>query len=174
MSEGDGNAALLWLLQIAWESTMLAMGQVALISVIEASGGLDVVLKYLDFCLLASVWRLANDIVENEPRLDLFVNNAGRTEPFQQTLDYRGPYRATTCTTTRTAARTAFKLYNVYFAHEMTDKLRGERVTVNALHPGLLKSRSFREPATTYFLKFLWRKRRAGGRSSCYCYGCRS
>ncbi|KAH7951865.1 hypothetical protein HPB52_014336 [Rhipicephalus sanguineus] len=53
-------------------------------------------------------------------------------------------------TTTRTAARTAStKLYNVYFAHELTDKLRGERVTVNALHPGLVKSRSFREPATT-------------------------
>ncbi|KAH7951864.1 hypothetical protein HPB52_014335 [Rhipicephalus sanguineus] len=145
MLEGDGNAALLWLLQsfcrlpgrvLCWpcatrldEKTALLtaggsagigyqttkalvsrggrlihlhipqhavryrahacaqMGQLALISVIEASGGLDVVLKYLDFCFLASVWRLANDIVEKEPRLDLLVNNAGRTEPFQRTLD---------------------------------------------------------------------------------------
>ncbi|KAH9376009.1 hypothetical protein HPB48_012232 [Haemaphysalis longicornis] len=47
------------------------------------------------------------------------------------------------------------KLYNIYFARELSDKLRGQEVTVNVLHPGLVKSRFFRETPTTYFGKFL-------------------
>lgn len=47
------------------------------------------------------------------------------------------------------------KLYNIYFARELADKLRGEDVTVNVLHPGLVKSRFFRETPTTWFAKFL-------------------
>ncbi|KAH8024388.1 hypothetical protein HPB51_022872 [Rhipicephalus microplus] len=47
------------------------------------------------------------------------------------------------------------KLYNLYFARELADKLRGEQVTANALHPSLVRSRFFREPVTTYYSKFL-------------------
>ncbi|CAN7999982.1 unnamed protein product, partial [Ixodes hexagonus] len=47
------------------------------------------------------------------------------------------------------------KLLNIYFARELADRLRGEGVTVNALHPGLVKSQFFRDPPVTLISKFL-------------------
>ncbi|KAL1460288.1 hypothetical protein MTO96_027579 [Rhipicephalus appendiculatus] len=43
----------------------------AIIAMIEASGGGDIALKQLDLFPLASMRRLANGILETEPRLDL-------------------------------------------------------------------------------------------------------
>ncbi|KAH7951484.1 hypothetical protein HPB52_009801 [Rhipicephalus sanguineus] len=68
----------------------MQVGKQALASMIEASGGGDIVLKQLDLSSLTSVRSLANDILANEPRLDLLVNNAGRTAPFQRTLSVDG------------------------------------------------------------------------------------
>lgn len=179
----------------------MQVGQNALASMIEASGGGDVVLKHLDLCSLSSVRRFASDIIENEPRLDLLVNNAGRSAPIRRTLTADGfettiqsnhlgpalltgllldllkrsaPSRVVVVSSmvhawsqldpddpflehhyTNSRAYGLSKLYNVYFARELADKLRGEQVTVNALHPGLVKSRFFREPPTTCFSKFL-------------------
>lgn len=179
----------------------MQVGRQALDAMIEASGGGDVVLKQLDLCSLASVRRLASDILETEPRLDLLVNNAGRSAPPQRTLTIDGfettiqsnhlghalltgllldllrrsaPSRVVVVSSmvhawaqldpddpflerhyTPSRAYGLSKLYNVYFARELADKLRGEQVTVNALHPGLVKSRFFREPPTTYCAKFL-------------------
>lgn len=179
----------------------MQVGRQALDAMIEASGGGDVVLKQLDLCSLASVRRLASDILETEPRLDLLVNNAGRSAPPQRTLTIDGfettiqsnhlghalltgllldllrrsaPSRVVVVSSmvhawaqldpddpflerhyTPSRAYGLSKLYNVYFARELADKLRGQQVTVNALHPGLVKSRFFREPPTTYCAKFL-------------------
>ncbi|XP_037518085.1 retinol dehydrogenase 14 [Rhipicephalus sanguineus] len=179
----------------------MQVGKQALASMIEASGGGDIVLKQLDLSSLASVRSLANDILANEPRLDLLVNNAGRTAPFQRTLSVDGlettiqsnhlgpalltgllldllkrsaPSRIVVVSSmvhawvhldpddpflehhyTHSRAYGLSKLYNLYFARELAGKLRGELVTVNALHPGMVKSRFFREQATTYFSKFL-------------------
>lgn len=47
------------------------------------------------------------------------------------------------------------KLLNIYFARELADRLRGEGVTVNALHPGLVGTRIFRDPPATFTSKFL-------------------
>lgn len=47
------------------------------------------------------------------------------------------------------------KLLNIYFARELSDRLRGEGVTVNALHPGLVRSMFFRDPPVTFISKFL-------------------
>ncbi|KAK8774579.1 hypothetical protein V5799_010891 [Amblyomma americanum] len=179
----------------------MQVGQQALAAMTEASGGGDVVLKHLDLCSLASVRRLARDILENEPRLDLLVNNAGRSAPPRRTLtadgfettiqsNHLGPALLTSLLLdllkrsapsrivvvssmvhawaeldpddaflehhySHSRAYSVSKLLNIYFARELADKLRGEQVTVNALHPGLVKSRFFREPPTTRFAKFL-------------------
>lgn len=46
------------------------------------------------------------------------------------------------------------KLLNIYFAQELADRLRGERVTVNSLHPGLVRTRFFRNYPVTVVSRF--------------------
>ncbi|XP_048778378.2 retinol dehydrogenase 12-like [Ostrea edulis] len=52
-------------------------GERALSDVIRKSGSKQVVLKMLDLASLESVRKFAQDINENEPRLDILINNAG-------------------------------------------------------------------------------------------------
>jgi retinol dehydrogenase-12 len=45
--------------------------------IIRESGNNNVVVNQLDLASLASVRQFASEIMENEPRLDILINNAG-------------------------------------------------------------------------------------------------
>ncbi|XP_064484315.1 retinol dehydrogenase 14-like [Ornithodoros turicata] len=47
------------------------------------------------------------------------------------------------------------KLLNIYFARELSDRLRGCDVTVNSLHPGLVKTKFYRDTPHTLLGRFL-------------------
>ncbi|XP_037301985.1 retinol dehydrogenase 11-like [Manduca sexta] len=80
-------------------------GTAAVDSIRTATGNTDVVLKQLDLCSLQSVRNFAKDILKNEPKLDVLINNAGTgpvdnalTEdnlPIEVQANYFGPFLLT-------------------------------------------------------------------------------
>ncbi|KAF5307640.1 hypothetical protein FQR65_LT06695 [Abscondita terminalis] len=151
--------------------------------IIDESGNKDVVVKILDLSSLDSVRQFAKDINETEKRLDILVNNAGagvfknhilKMQSVSDLLKKSAPSRVVIVSSISAAvgklninnlnAPSRFfatasdyataKLCNLLFTIELAQKLKGTGVTVNAVHPGVVKS-DLHKDSPTMFLKFM-------------------
>ena len=162
-------------------------GKEALKEIQERSGSTDVFLEKLDLASLDSVRKFADNILKNERRLDILINNAGvATCPYQKTADgfemqigtnHLGHFLLTMLLLDRLKSSAPSriinvssiahamgsgkidfddihfeknyesweayyrsKLANVLFTRELSKRLEGTHVTVNALHPGAVST----------------------------------
>jgi len=152
--------------------------------IIKETGNNNLTLKRVDFTDLASVRSCAQEILKEEARIDVLLNNAGTgATPYKMTNDgmqivmqsnHFGPFLFTNILlgTIKKSAPSRIvnvsarlykiakldldnlnqsgisdlkvysnsKLANIYFTIELADKLKGTGVTVNTLHPGVIKT----------------------------------
>ncbi|KAM4044811.1 retinol dehydrogenase 14 [Anomaloglossus baeobatrachus] len=151
----------------------------------ETGGSGEVVVKRLDLSSMAAVRRFCQEIVREEPKLDVLINNAGVFQcPYTKTeegfelqfgvnhlghfllthlliglLKSSAPSRIVVVSSklykygeinfddlnsekdySRSFAYSRSKLANILFTRELARRLEGTGVTVNALHPGIVRT----------------------------------
>ena len=175
-------------------------GEKAAVEVRKRSSNDNVVFRQLDLASLESVRKFASNILEEEPRIDILINNAGihsphasRTEDgFERHLaiNHLGPFLLTNLLldqlkqaqsarivnvssvlykrcdsfdfehmnsddpkrsgTRRNVAYNQSKLANILFTRALSKRLIGTSVTVNVLHPGVVRTELARDTLSTY------------------------
>ncbi|KAM3933997.1 retinol dehydrogenase 14 isoform 1-T1 [Leptodactylus fuscus] len=145
----------------------------------------EVVVKQLDLSSLTSVRRFCQEIVREEPKLDVLINNAGVFQcPYTKTeegfelqfgvnhlghfllthlllglLKSSAPSRIVVVSSklykygeinfddlnseksySRSSAYSRSKLANILFTRELARRLEGSGVTINVLHPGIVRT----------------------------------
>ncbi|KAG8445683.1 hypothetical protein GDO86_010456 [Hymenochirus boettgeri] len=152
----------------------------------EAGDGMgEIVTKQLDLGNLQSVRRFCQEVIKEEPRLDVLINNAGVFQcPYMKTEDgfemqfgvnhlghflltqhllgllkSSAPSRIVVVSSklykygeinfddlnseksySRSSAYSRSKLANILFTRELARRLEGTGVTVNVLHPGIVRT----------------------------------
>ena len=196
-------------------------GKEALKGIQERSGSTNVFLEKLDLASLDSVREFADNILKNEPRLDILINNAGVAScSYQKTKDgfemqfgtnhlghflltmllldrlkRSAPSRIINVSSIvhgwgsgkinfddihfeknydRSKAYYHSKLANVLFTRELSKRLEGTHVTVNALHPGVvnteLQRHTFLSSALLYPVQwYLFKSAEQGAQTTIYC-----
>ncbi|KAI4462310.1 phosphatidylinositol-glycan biosynthesis class f protein-related [Holotrichia oblita] len=140
-------------------------------NIIKATNNQEVVYKLVDLASLRSVRNFAEDINRNEDRLDILINNAGLGF-LEDKLKESAPSRIINVSSmgARRSKLTVenidqinkippvglhvvlrdselyctTKLCNILFTTELSRRLIGSGVTVNALHPGVISTEFFR------------------------------
>ncbi|KAM4693221.1 retinol dehydrogenase 14-like [Discoglossus pictus] len=152
---------------------------------IEAGDSGEVITKELDLGSLISVRRFCQEVVKEEPRLDVLINNAGVFQcPYMKTeegfemqfgvnhlghfllthlliglLKSSAPSRIVVVSSklykygeinfddlnseksySRSSGYSRSKLANILFTRELARRLEGTGVTVNVLHPGIVRT----------------------------------
>ena len=175
-------------------------GEKAAVEVRKRSGNDNVVFRQLDLASLDSVRKFSGKIIEEEPRIDILINNAGihrplisRTEDgFEQHLavNHLGPFLLTNLLldrlkhapsarivnvgsllykkcetfdfdnlnsddsgrvgTRKNVAYNQTKLATILFTRALAKRLIGTSVTVNVLHPGVIRTELGRDTISTY------------------------
>ncbi|XP_069092082.1 retinol dehydrogenase 14 [Pleurodeles waltl] len=145
----------------------------------------EVVIRHLDLASLSSVQRFCHGVIQDEPRLDVLINNAGIFQcPYMKTEDgfemqfgvnhlghflltqlllgllkKSSPSRIVVVSSklykygdinfedlnseinyNKSFAYSRSKLANILFTRELARRLEGTGVTVNALHPGIVRT----------------------------------
>ncbi|KAF3854797.1 hypothetical protein F7725_022852, partial [Dissostichus mawsoni] len=114
--------------------------------VMKRSGNDQVVVRKLDLASLESVRQLAKDVLDNEERLDVLINNAGimscpewKTEDgfeMQFGVNHLGHFLLTNCLLDLLEKSSPSRIVNVSsLAHE-----KGTGVTSYSLHPGVIRT----------------------------------
>ena len=190
-SDGIGYAAALELARMG--ATVLVIGrnaektEAAVASIRRETGNPSVSFLLADLSSQREVRRLADEVKERAPRLDVLLNNAGAiflshqtsvdgiemtfalnhlgyfllTTLLQELLEQSVPSRIVNVSSSSHYSAGNFrledlprpgngrsyqaygrsKLCNVLFTYELARRLEGSGVTVNALHPGLVRTR---------------------------------
>ena len=175
-------------------------GETAAVEVRKRSGNDNVVFVQLDLASLDSVRKFAAKILEEEPRIDILINNAGMHSPhvtrtednFERHMgvNYLAPFLLTNLLldrlkeapsarivnvssllykrcetfefdkmnsddptrvgTKKNIAYNQSKLANILFTRALAKRLVNTNVTVNALHPGIIKTDLARDTTSTY------------------------
>ncbi|XP_018418278.1 PREDICTED: retinol dehydrogenase 14 isoform X4 [Nanorana parkeri] len=152
---------------------------------LEAGNNGEIVLKELDLSSLQSVRRFCQEVLKEEPRLDVLINNAGIFQcPYMKTEDgfemqfgvnhlghfllthlllgllkSSAPSRIVVVSSklykygeinfddlnseksySRSFGYSRSKLANILFTRELARRLEGTGVTVNSLHPGIVRT----------------------------------
>ena len=175
-------------------------GERSAVEVRKRSGNDNVAFVQLDLASLDSVRKFTVKILEEEPRIDILINNAGMHSPYvSRTIDgferhmcvnHLGPFLLTNLLLDRlkeapsarivnvssilykrcnefdfnqmnsvdirrvgkrnNIAYNQTKLANILFTRAFAKRLAGTNVTINALHPGVIKTDLARDTISTY------------------------
>ncbi|XP_072025796.1 retinol dehydrogenase 13-like [Amphiura filiformis] len=185
------------------------------------SGNKSVIVKHLDLASLKSIRRCAEEIINEEERLDVLINNAGLMSPSEKTItedgleltfasNYFGHFLLTNLllgllkksgpsriisVSSKAHDMGSLNLKDInfhqknyhwgfqyghtklainLFVKELSNRLKGTDVTVNAVHPGTCGSEIFIKQGNLFFTIFQaigplwWRTSEEGAQSSLY------
>ncbi|KAJ8308133.1 hypothetical protein KUTeg_013007, partial [Tegillarca granosa] len=130
----------------------------------------NVEVRVLDLASLSSVRSFAENIKKTEDKLNILINNAGGKINFDD-INLEKDYNPM-------EAYRQSKLANVLFTKELSRQLQGTNVTINALHPGVVKTELVRYMPLTipFFLRWLFipfkpflKSPKQGAQTSIYC-----
>ncbi|KAG0713260.1 Retinol dehydrogenase 12 [Chionoecetes opilio] len=121
----------------------------------DGSSAGEVVVRRLDTSVLSSVRAFAKEVLDSEKAIHVLINNAGiygmgkrqvTADGLELTMatNHFGHFLLTNLLLGEIWKAYGFsKLCNVLFTRELADKMAGSGVTVNSLHPGLVRTEIF-------------------------------